>query len=180
MLEVQLLDAVGAGASGTVYKALLNQEIVACKVLHQQNYSQHAISAFKREALLMQKIVHPRILLFRGFFHQNLDIGIVMEYMDSSLFHALVNLPRFDQSRVYNIAHDVACALNYLHSLGICHHDLKPENVFLDSASRAKVGDFGLSVIRHESKSAVSVSACAGTAKYLGPECFGVTGGYPC
>ena len=171
--EIEILALIGNGAFGKVSKGRYNSEIVAIKQLHPQRFSEEAKTSFRNEAMLMKDLGHPRVLIYRGFFENDQDIGIVMEFMENgSLLDAIESKPQFQRDTIITIAYDIASGLNYLHLKDILHHDLKPANVFLDRYDRAKVGDFGLSVIKSESSSKVANSA-AGTMAYLGPECFG-------
>ena len=171
--EIEILDLIGNGAFGNVSKARYNSEIVAVKQLHAQRYSERAKQLFRQEALLMKELGHPRVLIYRGYFENDQDIGIVMEYIENgTLFDAIMMKLKFDPHTIIALAYDLASGMNYLHLKNIMHHDLKSANVFLDRYNRAKVGDFGLSVIKNESTSKIANQG-AGTASYLGPECFG-------
>ena len=64
---------------------------------------------------------------------------------------------------------EIACALSYLHSLGIIYRDLKPENILLDAEGHIKLTDFGLS---KEVKSMDGANTFCGTYEYIAPEVF--------
>ena len=143
------------------------------KGVYFDRFSEAAKLSFRNEAALMKDLAHPKVLIYRGFFDNEYDIGIVMEFMENgSLLDAIEKRDQFGQDTILSIAYDVAAGLNYLHLRNILHHDLKIANVFLDQYNRAKVGDFGLSQMKNES-STRAVNPNAGTLQYLGPECFG-------
>ena len=171
--EIEILQLIGNGSFGKVSKARFNSELVAVKQLHRQLYSEQAKQAFRKEARLMKDLGHPRVLVYRGYFEDGMDIGIVMEFMENgSLLDCIQRKLQFPKDIILSVAFDVCSGMNYLHLMNILHRDLKSANVFLDRYNRAKVGDFGLSVIKNESVSKVA-SQGAGTMAYLGPECFG-------
>jgi serine/threonine protein kinase len=167
---------VGSGGFGIVYKAELNLQAVAVKLLPKMLYTKPALQSFRNEVQVMQQIVHERIVICRGYVDEpeNLRFGIVLEFMECGSLSAWIDIPEitFTEMQVLTICEDTALGMAYLHSCNIIHHDLKSENIFLDRNKRAKVGDFGLSIIRHEA-SMSKVETTAGTIAYLPPECFG-------
>ncbi len=94
-----------------------------------------------------------------------------MELIHESLTHLL---ERSQQPLPFhlqvNLCHDIALALDYLHSNDIIHRDLSSNNVLLDACSRAKVTDFGMSKILGASARTTPFTQCPGTAVYMPPE----------
>ena len=101
--------------------------------------------------------------------------ALVMELMQGGSLHEFLHCrtalsPPLTPQAQHRIALDVALGLQYLHSLGWMHRDIKPRNVLLDGATpyRAKISDFGLSTrIGVEGK-----LSQAGTFKYMAPEAY--------
>ena len=101
--------------------------------------------------------------------------ALVMELMQGGSLHEFLHCrtalsPPLTPQAQHQIGMDVAVGLQYLHSLGWMHRDIKPRNVLLDGAAplRAKLSDFGLSTrIGVEGK-----LSGAGTFKYMAPEAY--------
>lgn len=78
-----------------------------------------------------------------------------------------------DWEKRQDFASDVATGMNYLHKLGVIHRDLKMGNIVLDQYNRAKITDFGLSVIKSATQTSVKLDE-RGTPQYMAPESFGL------
>jgi serine/threonine protein kinase len=168
---------IGGGGFGIVYKAQYQAQPVAVKMLPASNYESQSLEKFRTEVKLMQRLIHERIVVCRGYIDEPEDqyYGIVMEFMDGGSLGDRIgmdNYRKFNQVECLSIVVDVAQGLAFLHSKGIVHHDLKPENIFLDRNNRAKVGDFGLSMFLQDSNPGFDKNCIGGTAQYFGPECF--------
>jgi hypothetical protein len=121
-LAISMQDQIGCGGFGVVYKAKFNFETVAVKQLHPFRFSKRAVVSFQHEASLMMTLVHPRVLIYRGFFEEELNYGIVMEYMEGgSMIDHIEGSPEFPEQDKLTIANDVALGLNYLHFKNVCH-----------------------------------------------------------
>lgn len=101
----------------------------------------------------MKRLRHPNILLFMGAVTSPQHLCIVTEFLPrGSLFHVLQrNTTRLDWKRRLHVAMDIARGMNYLHHCNppIVHRDLKSPNLLVDKNWTVKVGDFGLSRIKH-------------------------------
>lgn len=146
---------ISKGGYGEVYKGTFNRSDVAIKTLlpeTRRNLVQ--VNAFLAEAKLMASLDHPSIVRYVGVAWESLnDLCVLSELMDGGDLRGLLveyestNHPTgFDYNKA-KIAHQIAHALTYLHSLLplVIHRDLKSNNVLLDRDLNAKLTDFGVS-----------------------------------
>ncbi len=182
--QFQILQKIGTGGMGSVYKALqpdMNR-MVAVKILHPKlNTRKDLVSRFRREARSMSQLSHPNTT--KVFLYGELDDGslyIVMEYLDGKNLNQTVrNDGPFSIERALPILIAVSGALDEAHHVGIIHRDLKPENIFLvQSASQRdypKVLDFGLAKVGERQMRPGSViltqeGMVFGTPEFMSPE----------
>ncbi|KAI3512377.1 hypothetical protein L1887_19692 [Cichorium endivia] len=165
-------EQIGQGSCGTVYHALWNGSDVAVKLFMYQEYPHDLIVLFKQEVSLMKKLRHPNILLFMGAVTSPQHLCIVTEFLPrGSLFRILQrNTTRLDWKRRLRMAMDIARGMNYLHHCNppIIHRDLKSSNLLVDKNWTVKVGDFGLSRIKHQTY--LKTNSGKGTPQWMAPE----------
>ncbi|KAJ3084862.1 hypothetical protein HK102_000538 [Quaeritorhiza haematococci] len=169
---------LGRGGFGVVYTGSFRNKKVAIKKLRCDNLSQRARKELMDEASRMRRLAHPRIVILLGVLEDSVGRtpGLVMEYMDHGSLYTRINSlePALPWKDRISIARDVASGMAYLHRVGLIHRDLKSQNVLLDSYNRAKITDFGMSMVRTESRSYIQVSEAAGSVYWMAPECFGL------
>lgn len=160
-------DKVGSGGFGVVYRAYdtkLNR-IVALKMT-KGNISFG--DDLKEEARSLATLNHPNIVQVHDFGNQDGQTYIVMEYVRGE--NILKHIAKFREDSTYVIRAlqlmiQVVGAFVYLEKKGICHQDIKPQNIIVDSENNAKLVDFGLAV------STQKVTNNKGyTPKYTAPE----------
>ncbi|KAL8255951.1 hypothetical protein R6Q59_031018 [Mikania micrantha] len=170
--DLTIGDQIGQGSCGTVYHAMWYGSDVAVKVFSRQEYSDDAILSFRQEVSLMKRLRHPNILLFMGAVTSPQCLCIVTEFLPrGSLFRLLQRkTTKFDWRRRIHMAMDIARGMNYLHNCHppIIHRDLKSSNLLVDKNWNVKVGDFGLSRIKHETYLATKTGK--GTPQWMAPE----------
>jgi len=181
----RLLEVVGTGGMGSVYKAMhlgLNR-LVALKLLHRHvaDYP-GAIERFRREAMLLARLHHPGAVLVHDFGEEEGDLFIAMELLEGTTFEELVSSTTpIPPPRVVALCAQVLEVLEAAHGLGIIHRDLKPSNLFLlqdGERERVKVLDFGLATVVGEGELAklTQSGVVQGTPEYMSPEqCKGET-----
>ena len=99
------------------------------------------------------------------------SIGIVMEYLPTTLFQALfIDEVEFSSYEKKTLVSEVISALEYLHDAGITHCDIKCQNVLLDASNVVKICDFGLSMVKNSSTSTSYVVVSQGTPCFMAPE----------
>ncbi len=170
---------LGLGSYGAVYKAMADILPCAAKVLHPILFQDRGPGAqriqqrFEQECQFISGIRHPNIVLYLGTCRDR-ESGLpvlLMELMDESLTHFLKNAqePLPYQLEV-NLSHDIALAVNYLHSRSIIHRDLSSNNVLLNAGRRAKVTDFGMAKLLDTALHMTPQTHCPGTMVYMSPE----------
>ncbi|KAJ8623407.1 hypothetical protein MRB53_031936 [Persea americana] len=170
--DLTIGEQIGQGSCGTVYHALWYGSDVAVKVFSKQEYSDEVILSFRQEVLLMKRLRHPNVLLFMGAVTSPQRLCIVTEFLPrGSLFRLLQrNTAKLDWRRRVHMALDVARGMNYLHHCNppIIHRDLKSSNLLVDRNWTVKVGDFGLSRLKHETY--LTTKTGKGTPQWMAPE----------
>jgi len=95
---------------------------------------------------------------------------IVMEYChNGDLSHYLSPAPFVEEQKAKELFKIILKGVNECHQLGICHRDLKMENIFVDKNGELKIADFGVSEFFDDSLDGLLSSYC-GTASYMAPE----------
>lgn len=168
---------IGRGGMAEVYQGVhINLDRnVAIKVLH--GYLAEGgdfIARFKREAKAVANLRHPNIVQVHDFDVQDEIIFMVMEYINgTNLQQRLVDLDkkgeRLSITQIGSIINDIAGALDYAHSKGMLHRDVKPSNILLDSNDKAYLTDFGIAKILSDQKF-TATGTLIGTPAYMSPE----------
>jgi WD40 repeat protein len=175
----RLLEALGRGATGHVYKAhdADLDRLVAIKVLKPELAADPAgRAAFEREARAAAAVRHDHVVTI----HQvgcipGPDLPyLVMEYIDGEPLSARLRregpLPPAEAAR---LVRDAAAGLAHAHRRGLVHRDVKPANLLVEAGTgRVKVTDFGLAcaVAPHAARPGASAGAVVGTPAYMSPE----------
>jgi WD40 repeat protein len=169
----QLVEVLGRGAFGTVYKARDAglDRWVAVKVPRAGSFASAEEEArFLREARSAAQLTHPLIVPVHAVAHDGGVPYLVSEYVAGrTLAEALAERrPGFREAAELTAA--VADALDHAHRQGVVHRDLKPHNILLDAEGRPHVTDFGLA---HRDEGSVLVTLegqVLGTPAYMSPE----------
>ena len=177
----QILEELGRGACGVVYRALdpAIGRTVAIKSIRFSEFSDPEERRDLRDRVLREaqsagKLSHPNIVTIYDVLESNDLAYIFMEFVDGpSLKDAMLRdtLPHREQA--LSILRQLAEALDYAHRKGIIHRDIKPANIMIsdrgvDKDGVAKIADFGVAkLISHE---ATHQRAFMGTPSYMSPE----------
>jgi serine/threonine-protein kinase len=182
--QFQILQKIGSGGMGSVYKASQSamSRMVAVKILHPKLANRKdLVSRFRREARAMSHLTHPNTV--KVYLYGELDDGslyIVMEYLEGKNLNQVVRkegpLP---VERAVPVLIQVCGALQEAHLQGIVHRDLKPENIFLSTNGGLKdfpkVLDFGLAKVTERELRPGSIMLTQegmvfGTPEFMSPE----------
>ncbi len=178
----KILEKLGAGGQGTVYKAIDSKlgRTVVIKVLPQELTTKLAnLKRFEREARLASALDHPNICTIFDLNEIDGIHFIAMQYVEGRNVRQLVNGKPLKLESALSIAIQTADALAAAHAQGIIHRDIKAGNVMVTSKGQVKVLDFGLAKLLDDEAARTSgihhtelteVGVPYGTATYAAPE----------
>ncbi|CAA7053306.1 unnamed protein product [Microthlaspi erraticum] len=165
-------ERIGLGSYGEVYHADWNGTEVAVKKFLDQDFSGAALAEFRREVRIMRRLRHPNVVFFLGAVTRPPNLSIVTEFLPRGSLYRILHRPKsqIDERRRIKMALDVAMGMNCLHTSTptIVHRDLKTPNLLVDNNWNVKVGDFGLSRLKHNTF--LSSKSTAGTPEWMAPE----------
>ena len=168
-----IVEKIADGGMAMVYKGYqesLNR-YVAIKVLRKElTNDQEFIARFRREALAAAKLSHPNILLIYDASVAHGWHYIAMEYVDSGSLKDLLARGPLPIETAIDIAMQLADALDYAHSQGFVHRDVKPANVLMTSNGRPRLADFGIAQALDASTHLTRTGTSIGTPAYMAPE----------
>mmetsp|Transcript_30239 Transcript_30239/g.76059 ORF Transcript_30239/g.76059 Transcript_30239/m.76059 type:complete len:512 (+) Transcript_30239:118-1653(+) len=171
--EIELVRQLGSGGFGVVWKGRCRGQVVAVKVLHQQNMDEKMMKLFLSEIEILSKVRHPNAILFIGVCLEPGKLMIVTELMHTSLEELIFNPKRkYHLIDLLPIVRAAASAMNWLHCCNpkIIHRDLKPGNILLDRFGNVSLSDFGLSEELKYGRNTDTVFLWKGTFIYMAPE----------
>ncbi|XP_078617092.1 serine/threonine-protein kinase PLK3-like isoform X1 [Branchiostoma floridae x Branchiostoma japonicum] len=163
--EYTLLRKLGSGRYGKVYYAKCNQEKeYAIKAMRLQDVKQNKLM----EVDIHKHLKHPNIVELIRDIEDSSNLYLVLEFCpNKSLEHLLKDKKKLKEKEVRPIFRGIVAAVDYIHSRGIVHCDLKPYNVVMGKDMEAKLTDFGASV---RICTAASNKMKCGTPSYMAPE----------
>lgn len=174
--KYRLLELIGQGGMGTVYRALHTQlnRLVAIKVINADRLeSPQAKSRFTKEMQLLAQLEHPQIVRASDAGEHDGKPYFVMEYVHGMDLGQLLNrLGPLPYPEACELIKQAASALQFAHDRKILHRDVKPSNLILSSEGRLKLLDLGLAQIIGTDcdRSITDPEFAVGTLAYMAPE----------
>lgn len=179
----ELLEILGSGGIGIVYKALQTDagRVVAIKMLQQRLSQDETVKRrFVREAQVLNKLKHENIVTVYHLGETNSSmLYLVMEYIEGvSLRSLLVAEKRLSAPRTVRICLQLCAALSHMHQCGYLHRDLKPDNIVLlktPEPDTVKIIDFGLARLETyepetRDQKVTDTGVVIGSLQYMSPE----------
>ncbi|MEJ7596960.1 MAG: serine/threonine-protein kinase [Kofleriaceae bacterium] len=180
-----VLDAIGAGAMGVVYRAYdpeLDRDVALklVRVLGEQVRSEQARARLLREAQTMARLAHPNIVAVYDASIYGSHVFVAMELVEGVDLEAHLLQRSRSARELVGLFVAAGRGLAAAHAAGIVHRDFKPSNVLVGNDGRVRVTDFGLAVSAGQPTSAHPVAkgssrltedgTLIGTPAYMAPE----------
>lgn len=183
--KYEILEKIGAGGMGAVYKArhqLMHRQVAIKMVLAQLSANSMTLKRFTQEARATSQLNHPNILTVFDFgISPSNQPYLVMDFLEGVNFGRVLEETRqIPIARAMGIFLQVCAALGHAHQKGIVHRDLKPSNIMLieldGQPDFVKVLDFGiakvLSSVDGETDNLTRTGEVFGSPLYMSPEQF--------
>jgi serine/threonine protein kinase len=148
MARYERTETLGEGTYGVVFKARDTQtgDIVALKKIKLELEDEGVPSTALREISVLKTLRHPNIVRLLDVEHGENRLYLAFEYVDQDLKKHLDKTRKnpLDQRLVCSFVRQLLVGIDYCHSHGVIHRDLKPGNILIDKAGNLKIADFGL------------------------------------
>ncbi|MGZ0173565.1 MAG: protein kinase domain-containing protein [Planctomycetales bacterium] len=178
----EILDEIGAGGMGQVYKARhreMNREVALKTLKSSLTVTSESAQRFQREVEAAARLVHPNVVVAHDAGEASGVRYLVMEYVEGQDLSSLVR-----ESGPLPVLEAIDCilqaaeGLKYAHQRGVIHRDVKPGNLLLDNDGVVKVLDLGLARFNEpdiasagpDAEPLTSAGMVMGTADYMAPE----------
>ncbi|MGM0556462.1 MAG: protein kinase domain-containing protein, partial [Myxococcota bacterium] len=174
---VEILGEIGRGAHSIVYKAMLEDSVVAVKVrkVKPRADNDRGMRRYRREAAVLARFHHPGLatVIEAGELPPDGRSYLVMEYVSGPTLDTVIeDEGKLEESLIVDIARTVAGALEQVHRHGVVHRDIKPGNILIrEEDSAIKLIDFGFAARTVDEANSSSI---VGTFKYSSPEQTGM------
>ncbi|MGB6429160.1 MAG: serine/threonine-protein kinase [Candidatus Acidiferrales bacterium] len=169
----QLLEELGSGGMGTVYKAMDTSldRFVAIKVLAEElSANRELMERFRIEAKAQARLSHTNIATLHAFERFGDRQLIVMEYLDGESFEQMImRRGPIPSDEAVPLFRQALMGIGYAHRMGIIHRDIKPSNIMVTKSGIVKVMDFGIAKVIGD-KSMTRTGTRMGTMAYMSPE----------
>ena len=170
--DYELLERIGRGGMGVVFRAhqrSLGREVAIKFIVGNLAGNARAVERFLAEARAAARLHHPNIVPV-------FEVGSIegMHFFTMPLMRARTLAQRLADGTIRDtdviaLALDLGSAVDYAHSLGLLHLDLKPANVLFDEHGQPLIADFGLA--RHmDERGGIDADEFSGTPGYMAPE----------
>jgi TRAP transporter TAXI family solute receptor len=171
--EYELLEVLGRGGMGIVYKArqVNLDRLVAVKMIRDGHLASPAdVQRFYLEAQAAGKLSHPNVVAIHEVDELQGHHFFSMDYIEGGSLADLLRLGPVEPQRAARYLKTIAEAIDFAHQHRILHRDLKPANVLIDRDDQPHITDFGLAKRMGQDSGLTASGAAVGTPSYMSPE----------
>src|SRR5206468_4113267 len=175
--QYEVQDFLGQGAMGVVYRAYHSEleRTGAVKVMQAITPDPDTVARFRHEAQAIARLRHPNIVDVYDFGEFQGTPYMIVEYIPGGSLAGRMAEGGLDRRTALRYLRGIAAGLDYAHSRGVVHRDVKPANVLLTAEDTPVLADFGLAKLMQGSSLKSMTGVTTGTPAYMAPE--QVTGG---
>ena len=153
--KFKLILPIAKGGYGSVglYKNVATSDTYAIKTVDINNMKEKKLSSsLKNEQNILNEINNDYVVNSYFIFQDEKNYYFVMEYLPGGDVYTLLSKNTLPRKTIQLIVAETILAVNYLHSIHIIHHDIKPENILISAKGHFKLSDFGLSKTLQDDK----------------------------
>lgn len=171
--KYEILKPLGSGGMGSVYlgRDTIIGRLVAIKTLNLEigeELEKSDIDSFFNEAKVAGTLIHPNIVaIFDAGIEEDIPF-IVMEFFDGVPLSKFLETRELTTKEKLEILRKIGKAIDFAHSKGVIHRDVKPANILINDDKEVKIADFGIARIISSQK--LKQSVAIGTPAYIAPE----------
>lgn len=171
--DYEVIGMLGAGGMGAVYQVrhLISDRIEAMKVLLPDLASTPELGErFVREIRLQASMNHPNIAALHNALRVDNQLLMIMEFVEGQTLSEVIRRGPLRPLAAIDVMTQVLAALDYAHSRGVVHRDVKPSNIILNAQGLVKLMDFGIARGVDDFGVLTQAGAAVGSMYYMAPE----------
>jgi len=165
----EIIKVIGKGGWGEVSQATDAEtgHSVAIKSLRLEQTGM--AGSIDKEIESLSLLDHPGVVKYYDSFIEGDSVHIIMEFVEGETLETIRQKSRLPLSKVAGYVRQLLQSLDHIHSRGIIHSDLKPENIIIDPDDKVRIIDFGI-VRTASAELAADLKDIRGTLHYMSPE----------